>query len=102
MIHWRKNGNKYLIFASKDNNKEVLIKYRKLRDGIKNQIETINGGKLGEYGKYFMKIKFNSDDSLPFNKILKCHGLTIVVWSVFQEENKYYQHVFLDECLYEL
>ena len=48
-----------------------------------------------------MKIKFNSDDNLPLNKILKLHNLTIVVRSVFQE-NRYYLQVFLDECLYEL
>ena len=55
----------------------------------------------GEYGKKFIKIRFNSDDNLPFNEILKLH-LTIVVRSVFQEDNKYFPHMFLDECLYEL
>ena len=37
-----------------------------------------------------MKIKFNSDDNLPLNKMLRLHNLTIVVRSVFQEGNKYY------------
>ena len=64
-----KNGNKYLILDSTDKNKEVLIKYTKLWDGIKNSIEKVNN-KLGEYEKDFMKIKFNSDDSLPLNKTL--------------------------------
>ena len=41
-----------------------------------------------------MKIKFNSDDNLPLNKILKLHNLTIVVRSVFQEDKKHYQQVF--------
>ena len=49
-----------------------------------------------------MKIKFVSDDSLPLNKILKLHNLTIVARSVFQENIKYYAQVFLDECLYKL
>ena len=30
------NGNKYLIFAATDKNKEVLEKYTELRDKIKN------------------------------------------------------------------
>ena len=38
---------------------------------------------------------------MPLNEILKLHNLTIVVWSVFQEDKKYYPQVFLDECLYE-
>ena len=49
-----------------------------------------------------MKIRFESNDSLPLNKTLKLHNLTIVIRSVFQEDGKYYLQVFLDECLYQL
>ena len=49
-----------------------------------------------------MKIKLNSDDDLLVGRILSLHNLTIVVRSVFQEDNKYYSQVFLDEYLYEL
>ena len=49
-----------------------------------------------------MKIKLNSDDDLPLNKILKLQNLTLIARSVFQENDKYYPQVFLDECLYEL
>ena len=40
-----KNGDKYLIFDSVDENKEVLKKYADVWDGIKNKIKAINGGK---------------------------------------------------------
>ena len=96
------NGNKYLTFASTDKNKEVSKKYTKLWDGIKYQIKTINGGKPTEYGKDLVKIKFNSDDNLPLDKILKLHILALIVRSVFQENREYYPQVFWDECLYEL
>ena len=33
---------------------------------------------------------------------MKLHMITVTVRSVFQEDNKYYPQVFLDECLYEL
>ena len=46
--------------------------------------------KLGEYGKDFMTIKFNSDDSLPSNKILKLYNLKVIFRSVSQENDKYY------------
>ena len=36
-----------------------------------------------DYEKYFMKIKFSSDDDLPLNKPLKCHAMTIIIRSVF-------------------
>ena len=38
-------GSKYLIFNSTDKNEEVLKKYTKLQDEIKNVIETINMSK---------------------------------------------------------
>ena len=46
-----KNGNKYLIFDSVDENKEVLKKYADVWDGIENEIKAINGGKENDYGK---------------------------------------------------
>ena len=49
-----------------------------------------------------MKIKFDSDDILPLNKILKLHNLKIIVRSVFEEYGKYYPQVFLNECLHDL
>ena len=49
-----------------------------------------------------MKIKFNSDDDLSLDKMLKLHMLAINVRSVFEEDGKYYPQVFLDECLYEV
>ena len=67
------NGNKYLTFTSTDKNKKVLEKYTKLWDKTKYYIQTINAGKSGEYEKYYMKIKFNSDDDLPLNKIPKLY-----------------------------
>ena len=97
-----KNESKYLVFDSTDENKEVLKKYTELWNGIKNEIETINGGKKGEYGKDFMKIKFDTDDNLPLNKPLKLHMLTVIVRSVFEEDGKLYPQIYLDECLYEL
>ena len=52
--------------------------------------------------KKFVKIKFNSDDNLPLNQMLKFNMLTVVVMSLFEEDSKYYLQVFLDECLYEV
>ena len=48
-----KNENKYLVLDDVDENKEVSKKYKEVRDGIKKEIETINGGKKVQYGKDF-------------------------------------------------
>ena len=73
-----------------------------LWDGIKNMTKTVNGGEAGEYGKDFIKIRFVLDYNLFLNKILKLHMLAVIVRSVFEEDDKYYIHIFLDECVYEL
>ena len=49
-----------------------------------------------------MKIKLISDDDLPLNKILKLDTLTIIVTSIFEEDDKYYPQIVLDECLCEV
>ena len=41
-----------------------------------------------------MKIKFDSDDSLSWNEILKLNMLTVIVRFVFEEDGKYYPQVF--------
>ena len=48
-----KNGNKYLVLDDIYENKEVLKKYEEVWEGIKKEIETINGGEKIEYGKDF-------------------------------------------------
>ena len=97
-----KNGNKYLIFDSVDENKEVLKKYADIWDGIKNKIKAINGDTENDYGKNYMKIKFNSDDDLPLNKLLKFCLITIIIRCVFSQDGKFYPQLFLDDTLYEL
>ena len=96
-----KNGNKYLVFDSADENKEVLKKYNNVWNGIKKKIKGLSSCEC-DYEKDYMKIKFNSDDNLPLNKPLKFHNMTITIRSVFEEDGKLYPQVFLDDTLYEL
>ena len=68
-----KEGSKYLNISLTGSNNEVLKKYAEVWSRIKNKIKKVSNGKLGEcnfieYGKDYMKIKFNSDDDLPLNK----------------------------------
>ena len=95
-----KNESKYLVFDSADENREVLKKCTELWDGIKNEIEAITGGKEGEYGRDFMKIKFDRDDNLPLNKTLKLRMLTVIVRSVSEGDGRFYTQAYLDKCLH--
>ena len=96
-----KSGNRYLIFDSVDENKELLKIYNDVWNGIKNKIKEVDDSEC-DYEKYYMKIKFNSDDNLPLNKPLKFHNMTITIRSVFEEDGKLYPQLFLDDTLYEL
>ena len=95
-----KDVNKYLIFDSTDENKELLKKYNDVFNGIRDKIKEIDSDEC-DYEKDYMKIKFNSDD-LPLNKPLKFRIMTITTRSIFEEDGKLYPQVFLDDSLYEL
>ena len=57
---------------------------------------------MGEYNKDYMKIKFNSDDNIPLNKQLNFLSLTVIIRNTFEKDGKYYPHMFLDGCLYQV
>ena len=49
-----------------------------------------------------MKIKFNANDNILLNKIIYFPTITITIRSLTQKDGKYYPHLFLDDCLYEV
>ena len=75
----KKNGNKYLVIDSTNQNREVLEKYTELW-GV---------------------IKFDKDDNLPLSKPLKLRMLAIIVRPVFEEDGKLYLKIYLNESLHE-
>ena len=97
-----KNENKYLVLDDVDENNEVSKKYQEVWEGVKKEIETINGGKKIEHGKDFRKIRLESNDDVSLNKPIKLLLLTIIIRSVFNEDGKFYPQLFLDDALYEL
>ena len=52
-----KNGSKYLVLHDVDENKEVSQIYEEVWEGVKEEIETIDGGERVEYGKDLVKIR---------------------------------------------
>ena len=86
-------GEKYLILDSTE-------KYDEVFSEIKKEIETINGGKELFSEKNYSRIGVNTDDNVALNKPLKFPTLTIIIRCVFQEGEKLYPQIYLDECLY--
>ena len=96
-----KGVNKYLVFDTADENKELLKKYDDVFNGIMGKIKEVSNDECN-YENNYLKIKFISDDDLPLNKLLKFHLITITIRSVFKEDGKLYPQTFLDHTLHEL
>ena len=72
-------------------------------NGTKEIIKKINGcNQPIKYDDNYMKIKFNTDDNIPLNKIIYFPTITIIIRSVTKKDDKYYPQLFLDDCLYEV
>ena len=95
------DGDKYLIISSE--NGDIMQKYQDVFDGIKEIIKKINDHSYQiNYDDNYMKIKFNTDDNIPLNKIIYFPTTTIITRCITEKDGKYYPQLFLDECLYEV
>ena len=84
-----KNGTRYLNSSDTNGNDEILKKYKEVLSGIKYHIKK----------KDYMKIKFNTYDDIPLNKVLYFPTITVIIRCIFEKDGKYYPGCYLDECL---
>ena len=76
-----KDGDKYLIISPK--NIDTIQKYQELFDRLKEIIKKTNDDSQPiKYDDNYMKIKFNTDDNIPLNKIIYLPTITITIRSV--------------------
>ena len=84
------HGNRYLVLFG-------LQKY----DAIYNRIRYLISQKSGiayAFSHYYAKIKVDSYDSLPLEKTLTLHDVTIRIKSVINKnQNHYYYNIFLEK-----
>ena len=72
------DGDKYLIVNSE--NGDLMQKYQEIFYGIKEIIKKINyQNQPIKYGNNYMRIKFNTDDNIPLNKIVYFPAITIII-----------------------
>ena len=88
----------YLIIFGNEN---VLRIFTNIRKSIRTKTEEHAGG-IVQYDKDYMRIKFESNDNLPTDKIVNICLAAIIIRSVFAQNGKYYPQLFLDSGLYEL
>ena len=68
----------YLIIFG---NTDVLRKFANIWKSIRAKIEENTGG-IVQYDKDYMKIKFESNDTLPVYNIINMHQVTIIIRSI--------------------
>ena len=66
---------------------EVLKKYDQVFSGIKYHVKKITETN-GEYEIYYKKIKFNTDDGIPLNKMIYFPTVTVIIRCVFEKDGK--------------
>ena len=52
-----------------------------------------------EYEDKYMKIRFNSNESVPIEQELKLHNVVIIIRSAFHDNKKYYPQLVLQKIL---
>ena len=96
------NDKKYLNISITTGNGDILLVYEKMWNYIRKGIKEVNDGKDVEYDKNLKRIKFECDDDFPLDKLLKLHGLVLIIRHVIEINEKYYPQIFLDSCYYEI
>ena len=80
--------------------KNILI-FANIQKSIRTKIEENTGG-IVQYHKDYMRIKFESNDNFPTDKIVNICLATIIIRSVFAQNGKFYPQLFLDDGLFKL
>ena len=89
------DGSKYSVLLDLEKYDAIYIRIRYVTS-IKSCITYI-------FFHYFAKIKVNSYDYLPIEKILTLHNVRILIKSVLnKDKNHYYFKIFLEKCSYQL
>ena len=87
-----KDEDKYLTISPE--NGDTIQKYQEVFERLKEIIKKINDyNQPIKYDDNYMKIKFNTDDNIPLNKIIYLPTITITIRSVTRKDDKYYRQV---------
>ena len=90
------DDNKYLtmIFTSKSQK----MMYTRIWEEIKKVINEVD--EFSNYDKNYDVISFGTDDILSLNSIINIYSMTIIIKSVFKDNNKFYPQIYLTNCRY--
>ena len=90
------DDNKHLtmIFTSKSQK----MMYTRIWEEIKKLINEVD--EFSNYDKIYDVISFDTDDILSLNSIINIYSMTIIIRSVFKDNNKFFPQIYLTNCRY--
>ena len=83
-----------MIFKSKSQK----MMYTRIWEEIKKVINEVD--EFSNYDKNVDVISFDTDDILLLNSIINIYSITIIIKSVFKDNNKFHPHIYLTNCMY--
>ena len=83
-----------MIFTSKSQK----MMYTRIWEEIKKVINEVD--ECSTYDKNYDVISFDTDDILSLNSITNIYSMTIIIKSVFKDNNKFYPQIYLANCRY--
>ena len=83
-----------MIFTSKSQK----MMYTRIWEEIKKAINKVEA--FSNYNKNYDVISFDTYDILSLNSIINISSLTIIIKSVFKDNNKFYPQIYLTNCRY--
>ena len=83
-----------MIFTSKSQK----MMYTRIWEEIKKVINKVD--EFSNYDEKYDVISFDTDDILSLNSIINIYSVTIIIKSVFKDNNKFYPQIYLTNCRY--
>ena len=82
-----------MIFKSKSQK----VMYTRIWEEIKKIINEVD--EFSNYDKNYDVISFDTDDILSLNSIINIYSITIIIKSVFKDNDKFYRQIHLTNCM---
>ena len=83
-----------MIFTSKSQK----MMYTRIWEESKKVIDEVD--EFSNYDKNYDVISFDTDDILSLNSIINIYSTTIIIKSVFKDNNKFHPQIYLINCRY--
>ena len=78
--------------------KSQKMMYMRIWEEIKKVINKVD--EFSNYDEKYDVISFDTDDILSLNSIINIYSITIIIKSVFKDNNKFYPPIYLTNCRY--